>query len=65
MSTPSWLTVKPKVARAIEDTKEKLTTCAPEDLLRLQARVAALSDLSDFFEEGDPDARKISDPGGY
>lgn len=65
MSTPLWFTVKPKVQAEIERTKALLVSCEPEDLLRLQARVAALTDLSTWFEEGDPDARKISNPGGY
>lgn len=65
MSAPSWHKVKPKVKAAIADAKEQLVTCEPADLLRLQARVAALNDLTDWFEGEDEDGRKISEPGGY
>ena len=65
MSAPNWNKVKPQILAKIEAAKSDLTTCAPEDLASLQARVAVLEEVIGLFENPEDDSRKVSDPGGY
>jgi hypothetical protein len=55
----TWAAVRPKLEKNMDDFKTAMTTCKPEELVRLQERYAALADLRKWFEEGEVETDRL------
>ncbi len=55
----TWAAVRPRLEKNMDEFKTAMTTCRPDELVRLQERHAALADLRKWFEDGEGETDRL------